>query len=167
MRPKDLGVFALFGGYALTGQTPAPKQNIQPPSSLRSLVPLGGAATAWRAKRLLESAQMDWQEAQKITAPAPDEQGEWDYSDHVLVLESLSAALLVNSPPLEMHVTGVRQGEPHRSNLNGFIFDMVDPESLELAPPLAEHDVVYDVELEEGAWSALTVDEVNSEIFNV
>lgn len=167
MRSKELGVFAACGGYALMGNTLAPPQNIAPLPSLRSNMALGNAATRWRIKRLLAEAQMDWQESQEILAPAPDEQEEWDYSDHVLVLEALAFAPPVTSVAVEMRVTSVRRGEPHRASMGDFIFDMVDPESLELAPPLAEYDVVYDVELEEGAWPALMVDEVDSERFNV
>ena len=73
MRPNPLGIFALYSGYALTGNALPPAQNIKPPASLRPLVPLGNVALGWRAKRLLEEAQMDWQQAQEVALQASDE----------------------------------------------------------------------------------------------
>lgn len=128
MRPEAVGIFACLGGYAVTGSAPAMPQMLRPPVSLRPSAPLGSAATAWRARRLLEAAQMDWQEAQEIAAQAPDSE---------------------------------------RVGMADFIPDMINPESLELAPAIAEYDVTYEWELENDPWPLLRADEVDLELFNV
>lgn len=165
MRPEAVGIFACLGGYAVTGSAPAMPQMLRPPVSLRPSAPLGSAAAAWRARRLLEAAQMDWQEAQEIAAQAPDSEiEEWQIAQ---MLDEMRVSPPLATMPVQISVSGVRQGEPHRVGMADFIPDMINPESLELAPAIAEYDVTYEWELENDPWPLLRADEVDLELFNV
>ena len=167
MQFRTAGIFACLGGYALTGNAPAGAQTLNPPAPIQTQVPLGSAAVAWRAKRLLEEAQMEWKETQHLTDDALQRELEpWEIAQ---MLDNAPIAPPESTHLVRVTLTEVAEGEPHRMSMSGdYIEDFVDPESLALAPAIAEYDVVYEVELDESSsWPALMVDAVDLELFDI
>lgn len=124
VRPETIGVFACLGGYAITGGALATPQTFQPSASLRPSAPLGSAATAWRAKQLLEAAQMDWQEAQEIAAQVPaNEMQDWQIAQ---MLDEMRVSPPLATMPVAMTITGVRQGEPHRVSIDEVDYELFE-----------------------------------------
>ncbi len=124
MQLKQMGVCADLISYALVSNTPAPTPTIPPPISLRPLVPLGSEARSWRAKQWLEAAQIDWQETQEIIAPAPDVEMEaWEIAQ---ILDEMRVSPPLAVFPVEMVVTGVRRGEPHRASLDEVDYELFE-----------------------------------------
>ncbi len=124
MQIKQMGIFAGLSGCALTGNAPASPQTVVAPVALRPIVPLGGKVEAWRAKRLLAEAQMDWQEAQKIIAPAPEVEIEaWEIAQ---ILNEMRISPPLATLPVAVTITGIRRGEPHRASLDEVDYELFE-----------------------------------------
>ncbi len=110
---------------------------------------------------------MDWKETQRLSNDAPQPELEsWEVAQ---LLDGARIAPPESTHLVEVIITEVAEGEPHRMSMSGdYIEDFVDPESLALAPAIAEYDVVYEVELDESSsWPALMVDAVDLELFDI
>lgn len=122
MRVETMGIFACLGGYALTSNAPSFAQNPRIPTPPRAFAPLGEAALGWRAKQLLEAAQMDWEEASQIAAQAPEMGLEaWEIAQ---ILDETRPFAPVATLPIAATVTGVRQGEPHRVSMDEIDYEL-------------------------------------------
>lgn len=120
---ESLSIMAWVSGYALLGCSPSVAQPVSLPTNLRSSVPLSTLAQTWGARRLLEETQMDWENAQKLAhigelQDLPLE--EWEIMN---MLEGMACVPPEGVTPVQMVITGIKEGQPHRVTMEESDYD--------------------------------------------